>query len=112
MCWSCMKTTQLVSNPVRSIVPISLYRLGGQLHNTLAEYKRSHDPELRRRLTTQIAAMLTQFFGNHFACLTEHFGSGWDTVTVVPSKKPHTKRHALVGAPAHGEVIAQAPANR
>lgn len=54
-CWSCDNSTESVSNPLELIVPISLYRVGEQLHTVLKDYKRSPSERVRERHLHQVA---------------------------------------------------------
>jgi predicted amidophosphoribosyltransferase len=97
-CWSCVQTTSAVSHPVELVVPISLYQVGGQLHNVLASYKRSLDVRVRAQFGTLIAATLSRFIGEHGDHIREAAGTDWDTTTIVPSKSrpgPHALQQAV-----------------
>lgn len=94
-CWSCDQSTESVSHPVELIVPISLYRVGEQLHTVLKDYKRSPDERVRERHLYQVAAILHRFLRDHSGCIEHAAGGAWDTVTIVPSKKARTDPHPL-----------------
>lgn len=94
-CYSCRQTIMGVSRPVLLIVPISLYRIGEQLHTVLAGYKRSTDPKVRERLGLQVGATLHRFLWMHGAHIEQKAGGTWDTVTIVPSKEARDGAHPL-----------------
>jgi predicted amidophosphoribosyltransferase len=107
-CWSCRESARLVSRPVTTVVPISLYRIGEQLHTVLAGYKRSLDATVRERFGYQIAGIVHRFLWRHRSCIEAATGSQWDTVTIVPSKTerqgPHPLEQAIrLGKPLAGE---------
>jgi predicted amidophosphoribosyltransferase len=83
-CLSCSRTRQ-VASPLELVVPISHYRVGEQLHTVLAGYKRSPDEAVRNRHLMQVAATLHRFLRDHGGCIEGAAGSGWDTITIVPS---------------------------
>lgn len=103
-CWSCAKTMAQVSKPAQRITPISLYRVGQQLHTWLRNYKDGRDDEIRKRLRLRIAATIGQFLANHSDCVAPE---GWDVVTSVPSSSgrrgPHSIEQALRLIPSYGD---------
>jgi hypothetical protein len=94
-----------VNRPLDLIVPISLYRVGEQLHTVLKDYKRSPSERARERHMYQVAAMLHRFMREHRSCLATAAGGDWDTVTIVPSKAPRTEPHPLEKAIRLGRVL-------
>lgn len=104
-CWSCGRTIGGVSHPLSLIVPISLYRVGEQLHTVLKDYKRSPNERVRERHLWQVAAILHRFLANHRACISRAAGRDWDAVTIVPSKNPHIHPHPLEQAILLGEPL-------
>lgn len=106
-CWSCKQTTEGVSYPVELVVPISLYRVGEQLHTVLKDYKRSPDPRVRDRHLWQVGAILHRFLYGHRNHVAAAAGGYWDTVTIVPSKtghQPHPLEAAIMlGVPLRDE---------
>lgn len=95
LCWSCDRTTSQVSRPLQRVVPISLYKVGDQLHTWLRGYKDDRDGALRARLTTRVAATLGRFLRRHARCVAP---DGWDVVTTVPSTADRPGVHPLVRA--------------
>lgn len=104
-CWSCTQSISGVSHPLTLIVPISLYRVGEQLHTVLKDYKRSPDARVRERHLWQVGAMLHRFLfthGDHVAAAAQ---SKWDTVTVVPTKGEREGSHPLERAILLGDPL-------
>jgi predicted amidophosphoribosyltransferase len=67
------------------VAPISYSVAGGQLHHTLAGYKRL-DGEVARRLQMELAAVLWRFLADHEACVARAAAATtFDLVTTVPS---------------------------
>jgi len=97
-CWSCDNSTESVSHPLELIVPISLYRVGEQLHTVLKDYKRSPSKRVRERHLYQVAAILHRFLREHATCIEQAAGGTWDTVTIVPSKTQRAEPHPLENA--------------
>jgi hypothetical protein len=64
LCYSCHETTHQVTQPVHLVVPISLSRVGEQLHYVLRSYKNVPGPDLRWRFRAQVAATLGVGFRN------------------------------------------------
>ena len=86
--------------PCDLVVPISLSRLGGQLHTFLRAYKRSPYPQVRQEATYQLAALLTRFLRDHSGCIASNAGvPGWDGIVIVPSSQggggPHPIENVL-----------------
>lgn len=104
-CWSCGRTIAGVTHPLSLIVPISLYRVGEQLHTVLKDYKRSPSERVREKHLWQVAAILHRFLLNHRACIARAAGRDWDTVTIVPSKNPRFQPHPLEQAIQLGEPL-------
>lgn len=105
-CYSCRETMKGVSYPILLVVPISLYRIGEQLHTVLAGYKRSTDPKVRERLGLQVGATLHRFLWAHGAHIAQEAGGTWDTVTIVPSKDAREGTHPLEVAIGLAEPLA------
>lgn len=97
-CWSCHNSTESVNRPLKLIVPISLYRVGEQLHTVLKDYKRSPSERVRERHLYQVAAILHRFLREHARCIEQAAGGTWDTVTIVPSKQARAEPHPLENA--------------
>jgi len=95
-CYSCQEAMRKVTHPLDLIVPISLSKTDEQLHHVLRSYKSSPFPEVRRRFTMQIAAMIARFLGSHQQCIVSAAGTAWDTVTIVPSTAGRVGRHPLL----------------
>lgn len=98
-----------VTSPVRLIVPISLTRVdvpteastpfrgGQQLHYVLRQYKEDRDPDVRRRFSMQLAALVARFLRSHDQhIIAAAGGRTWNAVTTVPSSKARVGRHPLV----------------
>lgn len=103
-CWSCDQTMAQVSHPLRRIVPISLYKVGGQLHTWLRSYKNARSDMLTSRLRLRIAATVGRFLDQHGGCVAP---GGWDGLASVPSTGtrvgPHPLARALRLIPRFGE---------
>lgn len=84
-CFSCARTFSQVSYPLRTVVPISLYEVPGQLHHVLRGYKDSPSSQVRDKFSLLVAALLTRFMRRHGDCLIASAGAGWDVITAVPS---------------------------
>jgi hypothetical protein len=84
-CSSCFRTMRQVAAPLMLVVPISLYRVGEQLHTVLRGYKDSPDERVRDRHLMQVAATLHRFLRDHGPCIEGTAGQAWDKITVVPS---------------------------
>jgi hypothetical protein len=104
-CWSCTETIRGVSNPLTLVVPISLYRVGGQLHTVLKDYKRSPSARVRDRHLWQVGAILHRFVWGHRDHIAAAADGYWDTVTTVPSKSDRDSVHPLVKAIMLGEPL-------
>jgi predicted amidophosphoribosyltransferase len=94
-CWSCEQSASSVSQPVEVVVPISLYRVGKQLHSVLRGYKSSPDPRARARYRLRVAATLHRFVRDHRSCIEQATGQSWDVVTIVPSKQSRDDEHPM-----------------
>jgi predicted amidophosphoribosyltransferase len=94
-CSSCFKTARQVASPLELVVPISLYRVGEQLHTVLRGYKSASDATVRERLLMQVGATLHRFLRDHRQCIEGAAGTGWDTITIVPSTEPREGPHPL-----------------
>jgi hypothetical protein len=87
-----------VTHPVELVVPISLVRTDeeAQLYSVLRDYKSGYVPErVRDGHALQIAALLQRFLGEHDACIERDAGLGFNTITVVPSKRGRPGPHPL-----------------
>jgi hypothetical protein len=104
-CWSCKESVRGVSNPLALVVPISLYRVGEQLHTVLKDYKRSPSERVRNRHLLQAGAILHRFLNGHRDHIAAEAGGYWDTVTIVPSKTNHEDVHPLESAIMLGEPL-------
>jgi predicted amidophosphoribosyltransferase len=93
LCPSCLLTTEQVTKPTMTVVPISLYRTPGPLWQVLRAYKDGPAPA-RAALTTHIAAVIARFTGTHLRCLDGVLGGAADLVTTVPSTRADTRRGA------------------
>jgi hypothetical protein len=80
--------------PIELVVPISLYRVGEQLHTVLKDYKRSPNARVRERHLLQVGSILHRFVAQHRGCI-EGASREWETVTIVPSKTPSADPHPL-----------------
>jgi hypothetical protein len=107
-CWSCNETRRSVSYPIELVVPISLYRVGEQLHSVLRGYKSSPFEDARRRYGLRVAATLHRFMRDHGGCIRAAAGDMWDTVTIVPSKQPRKDVHPLERAIRLGATLKKA----
>jgi predicted amidophosphoribosyltransferase len=68
-----------------AVAPISYSVAGGQLHHTLAGYKRLGG-DVARRLQVEVAAVLWRFLAGHESCVALGASTtGFDVVTTVPS---------------------------
>ena len=79
-CLSCQRATATVTHPIDLVVPISLYELGGQLHNVLRDYKYSGSADVRRLHALQVGATLHRFVRDHGQHVREAAGRRWDLV--------------------------------
>jgi len=104
-CWSCKESIRGVSNPLTLVVPISLYRVGEQLHTVLKDYKRSPSKRVRERHLWQVGAILHRFLWGHRDHIATEAGGYWDTVAIVPSKTNHDDVHPLESAIMLGEPL-------
>lgn len=105
-CYSCRLTIGGVAHPLELIVPISLYRVGEQLHTVLGDYKRSRHAQVRERHLWQVGAILHRFVFIHRPHLVAAAGRDWNTVTTVPSKTPRADMHPLERAISLAEPLA------
>src|SRR5438128_2563684 len=96
ICYSCHETTSQVTSPVQLVVPISLSRVGEQLHYVLRSYKSVITPELRWRFRAQVAATIGVFLSEHRKCIQQAAGREWDGITVVPSSGGRSGIHPLL----------------
>jgi len=94
-CYGCNKTINQVSRPVRLVVPISLYRVGEQLHHVMWNYKNGADDAARLRHRLQVAATIARFLARHKNCLVAAAGREWNVVTIVPSTRQRAGSHPL-----------------
>jgi hypothetical protein len=94
-CYSCTASIWQVSRPVRLVVPISLYRIPGQLHHVLRNYKDGRDAHTRDDFQLQIAALLTRFLSDHDSCIRAEAGVAWDVITTIPSSGGRAGPHPL-----------------
>lgn len=92
VCYSCHVTRRQVTEPLDSIVPISLYRLGEQLHTWLAGYKRWGPSTQRQQVRVWLTATIARFLRQHHSCIARN---GWDVITYVPSTRADARGHAL-----------------
>ena len=104
-CWSCRQSIGGVSHPLTLIVPISLYRVGEQLHTVLKDYKRSPDARVRERHLWQVGAIVHRFVFNHRDHIAAAAESHWDVVTIVPTKGEREGSHPLERAILLGEPL-------
>jgi hypothetical protein len=104
-CWSCDQSVESVSRPLELIVPMSLYRVGEQLHTVLGDYKRSTSERVRDRHLLQVAAVLHRFLRDHGGCIERAAGRSWDTVTIVPTKSVRPGPHPLERAVTLGRAV-------
>jgi hypothetical protein len=84
ICFSCGHTMSQVTFPTELVVPISLYRIPGQLHHVLRIYK---DGPAATVLRNQVAAMLARFMGLHRGCIERALEAAIDAVMTVPSTR-------------------------
>ena len=96
LCYSCQETIAQVTHPVQLVVPISLSRVGEQLHHVLRSYKNVRVPDLRWKFRAQVAATVGLFLDNHSPCISAAAGRSWDAVTVVPSSTGREGTHPLI----------------
>ena len=94
-CFSCAETYGQVARPVPTVVPISLYQIGGQLHHALRGYKDNHDPGVRAQFSLLVAALLTRFLSRHGDCVARAAGAAWEVATTVPSSRNRPLPHPL-----------------
>jgi hypothetical protein len=86
-----------------AVLPISYSVHFGQLHTALGGYKRDIRPDVARRFTLELAAVLWRFLGNHEACLAARVGAdAFGLVTAVPSSSAERDEshplHDILGA--------------
>lgn len=91
-CYSCEEAMNQVSEPCRTVVPVSLYETLGQLHYNLRYYKDARDVATRNKLALNVAALLARFLRDHSDCIRDEVGE-WDVITTVPST---SGRHGAV----------------
>lgn len=97
-----------LSRPCPRVVPVSLYRIPGPLHQVLRRYKDGVTAAARRHDALVVAALLARFLAGHGHCLasgTKGHGSSpgpgrppgrpWDLVTIVPSSMGRPGIHPL-----------------
>ncbi|MGH9065072.1 MAG: hypothetical protein ACRD0L_14080 [Acidimicrobiales bacterium] len=100
-CASCACVLSQVALPCRRVVPVSIYRVGGPLHQALRRYKDGPTAAVRRRHAVTTVALLARFVFDHGPCLAG--GAPWDLVTTVPSTSggdgPHPLEAALALVP-------------
>src|SRR5260370_11911979 len=94
-CISCDKTLKQVSRPTRLVVPISLYRVGLQLHKVLRGYKDEPIDKLRESFFLQVAALLHRFIRDHRGCIARAAGVDWNVITSIPSSQGRAGQHPL-----------------
>lgn len=95
VCHSCYRTMGQVSHPADLVLPISLYRGGGQLAHVLWNYKNGPPSKSRQRHQLQVAATLARFITGHGACIRNVAGEEWDRITIVPSSQGREGPHPL-----------------
>ncbi len=78
-------------NPSNEIHSISISPHGGPLHDRLAKYKRSPDPDVREQCTTDLAVILAVFLRNHTECLL----TGIDVVLTIPPSNQDAGVHDI-----------------
>ncbi len=109
-----------IARPCPRVVPISLCRVPGPLHDALRKYKDGATPAVRLRYSALVVSMLARFLFDHGDCLVEALGSRWDLLTTVPSSKfpgdrPRTRPLATAAvlvpwlAAQHRHVLARGP---
>lgn len=94
-CSSCHLTMNQVTQPLDTVVPISMTTGYTQLHHILRSYKSEYTVDTERRLMqVRMSAALTWLLGNHSHCL-----GSWDYLAVVPSTRrpPPHPLEAVVG---------------
>ena len=94
-CASCHRTTRQVSNPVETIVPISLYTIPSQLHTVLRNYKDLDPGPTRDPLLLQVAGLIGRFLRDHRKCIVDTVGIDFDTIVAVPSSGGRIGAHPL-----------------
>jgi predicted amidophosphoribosyltransferase len=96
ICYSCAAVMRQVSRPTRIVIPISLYRLNGQLWHVLREYK-DGSGRTAELLGMQVAAIIARFTAQHLQCVAGALGGDPAVVTSVPSTRarPRPGKHAL-----------------
>jgi hypothetical protein len=96
ICFSCERVMRQVSQPVRNVVPISLYRLNSQLWHVMRYFKdgSGHGAEL---LALQVAAIIARFTAQHLPCIEGVTGGNLTVVTTVPSTRSPARpgRHPM-----------------
>jgi hypothetical protein len=96
-CYSCRTTTRQVSRPTTQVVPISLYKVPGQLWHVLRYYKNDKPSQAEKLLAVQVAAIIARFLDHHHRCLAA-LGGPWTLATTVPSTRAGGRggQHPLV----------------
>ncbi len=94
LCSGCEETVRAVARPVRLVVPVSLYVVGGQLHTVLNGYKNSPDAAARERLRLRVAALAARFLRDHGECI-RRAARDWNTLAIVPSSASREGTHPL-----------------
>lgn len=93
-CASCSRTMGQVSAPTTLILPISLYRLRGQLHTFLRGYK-DGTADVSATAGAVLAATLARFAVAHWDCIRQRLGGPVDVVTTVPSTTGRAEPHPV-----------------
>jgi hypothetical protein len=97
LCFPCRLVESQVSAPCPRVAVVSLYRVGGALHQSLRRYKDGADT-VRRVVADRVAALAARYI---WAELPGEVPEGWDGMVVVPSSAgrpgPHPLASALAG---------------
>ena len=94
-CYSCSEVMRQVTHPVSLVVPISLYRVGEQLHTVLRGYKDNPVAAVRDRFTQQVGGFLGRFLRDHGECIRAAPPGTWDCIVAVPSGHRRIGPHPL-----------------
>lgn len=95
LCFSCAQVQAQLSRPCTPVVPVSLYRIPGPLHQVLRRYKDGATARARDHDAAVLARLLDRFLADHGPCLERRAGQGWDLLTTVPSTVGRPGRHPL-----------------
>lgn len=86
-CYHCQFHTHL------SVLPISISRAGGPIHDRLNKYKRSLDGDVRKTFLVDLATIVSVFLDHHLPCL----GGDFDLIAMPPSTQQKQGVQEIIG---------------